>query len=226
MLAIVRGCECACARACLCVVFAFSRARWPAFYSWCNAALRTHTHAHARAHTHTHTHTHVHTQTPGAGQGRAQHQLHLQPLLPRARAHIRRDGLHQRHRRVERRLRAGGAAAGQPHLPGGERRRPAGGDHQGAPARAPCSWGVLGRADEFGEGLGPGREAACGAARETFGARAPAAAAACRGRHGHGADRAASAAARLRSHAERRLPLSLPPPRRCWARRRARRSTR
>jgi hypothetical protein len=52
-------------------------------------------------------------------------------VLQGARAHLRRHGLLAGDRRVVRRLRHGGAAAGPAAVPGGLWRRPAGGDHQG-----------------------------------------------------------------------------------------------
>lgn len=65
-------------------------------------------------------------------QGRAERLVHLQSLLQGARAHIRRHRLHDQDRRVERRLRAGGAAARPAHIPRRFGRRSAGRDHQGA----------------------------------------------------------------------------------------------
>lgn len=61
-----------------------------------------------------------------AGGGRGQ-------VLPGAGADLRGDGLQRRHRRLVRRLRHGGAAAGAAAVPGGLRGGPACGDHQGAP---------------------------------------------------------------------------------------------
>ena len=70
-------------------------------------------------------------------------------VLPGAGADLRRDGLLASDRRVERRLRHGGAAAGAAAVPRRLRRRPAGGDHQGvmcfatSPLVPSCPSGVV-----------------------------------------------------------------------------------
>lgn len=66
-----------------------------------------------------------------SSEGRAERVVHLLAVLPGARAHLRRHGLHDEHRRLVGRLRAGRVAARPAHLPWRVGCRPAGRDHQG-----------------------------------------------------------------------------------------------